>query len=60
MIDTIAKRRMTFNGTTYKKGDIVPMPLPQFAEIGPDGIAWVERAPAAKSPEPKSSGKPAD
>ena len=58
MIDTIATRRVTFNGTTYQKGDTVPMPLAQFNDLEPTGR--FERAPAPKpaakaKPEPESS-----
>lgn len=62
MIDTIARRRMTLNGKTYQKGDIVPMPLQQFeTDLGPNGIGWVKRVPKRKpaakaiSTETKSS-----
>lgn len=55
MIDTISRRArpFTLNGKTYAKGDKVPMPLAQFNELGPDGLGWVERAPAPKPPETK-------
>lgn len=53
MIDTIAKRRVTLNGTTYQKGAKIPMPLQQFNDLEPTGM--VERAPAA----PKAAAKPA-
>lgn len=45
MIDTIAKRRVTLNGTTYQKGAKIQMPLQQFNDLEPTGL--VERAPAA-------------
>lgn len=53
MIDTIAKRRITLNGTTYQKGAKIPMPLQQFNDLEPTGM--VERAPTVR----KSASKPA-
>lgn len=55
MIDTISLRArpFTLNGKTYAKGDTVPMPLAQFDELGPDGLGWVDRPPAPKTPETK-------
>jgi hypothetical protein len=58
MIDTIAKRRTHLNGTTYAKGDKVPMPLQQFNDLEPTGR--FERAPAEKPTEPKSTAKKPD
>ena len=52
MIDTIAKRRVTLNGTTYQKGAKIQMPLQQFNDLEPTGM--VERAPAA----PKAAANP--
>ncbi len=46
MIDTIATRRTTLNGTSYAKGEKVPMPLQQFQDFEPTGL--FERAPAEK------------
>lgn len=53
MIDTIAKRRVTFNGTTYQKGDTVPMLAAHLAEF--EGTGLFERAPAKKVAPSKSS-----
>lgn len=38
MIDAIAKRAFTLNGTDYAKGDMVPMPLQQFNDLEPIGL----------------------
>lgn len=55
MIDTIAKRRMTLNGTKYAKGDKVQMPLQQFQDLEPTGL--VERAPPAPKTPSKTDAK---
>ena len=57
MIDTIAKRRVTLNGTTYQKGAKISMPLQQFNDLEPTGM--VERAPAAPKAAAKSAPKTA-
>jgi len=50
MIDAIATRRTTLNGTTYAKGDKAAMPLQQFTDLEPTGR--FERAPVEVAPEP--------
>ena len=59
MIDTIAKRRVNFNGTIYQKGATVPMPAQQFNDLQPTGLfaraPKPKAAPKAKATEPKSS-----
>jgi hypothetical protein len=56
MIDTIATRRMTLNGTVYAKGDKVPMPLQQFTDLESTGL--VERAPTDKKAAAKTKAAP--
>ncbi|MFC3793679.1 hypothetical protein ACFOPP_09355 [Sphingobium sp. GCM10012300] len=56
MIETIAKRRITLNGTTHQKGATIQMPLQQFNDLEPTGM--VERAPAKSSPKARAR-KPA-
>lgn len=58
MIDTIAKRRVTFEGKQYAKGETVPMPLQQFNEL--EQTDMFERAPQPKAePAPAPKRKPA-
>lgn len=54
MIDTIATRAFSLNGTEYAKGDTLKMPLQQFNDLEPTGL--VERVPAEK-PKAKSESK---
>jgi len=39
---------MTLNGDEYAKGDKLSVPKNQFDDLGPDGIGWIDRAPAEK------------
>lgn len=57
MIAAKTKRKMTLNGAEYAKGDPISVPKEQFADLGPDGIGWIERASAEKKAEPKTEPK---
>jgi hypothetical protein len=60
MIAAKAKRKMSLSGDDYAKGDPLSVPKEQFADLGPDGIGWIERAPAEKKAAPKpAETKPA-
>lgn len=59
MIDTIALRRMSFNGEIYEAGGTVPMSLGQYQkDFGPKGLGWVE-LPSTAPKVPKAKKAPA-
>lgn len=60
MIDAIAAKAFSLDGTDYAKGDTVKMPLQQFEDLEPTGLVQrpaVEKKSLAKTKatDPKSS-----
>lgn len=60
MIQAKTTRKMSLAGTDYAKGDPISLPKTQFDDLGPDGIGWVERAPAEKKAAETKAATKAD
>ncbi len=50
MIAAKTTRKMTLAGDQYAAGDPIKVTKEQFADLGPDGIGWIEREPVAAKP----------